>query len=188
MKAIAAAAESQNRLQTLALAGAVVFFAACTAAGAQVRIPLPFSPVPVTAQTFFVLLPGALLGSRLGALTVLAYLTEGLAGLPVFAGGMTGASRLLGPTGGYLLGFVVAAFVAGWLAEHGWDRRVGSALLMMLAANAAIYAVALPYLAVFVGSGNTLALGLYPFIAGDIVKTLAATALLPMGWELLRSR
>jgi biotin transport system substrate-specific component len=158
------------------------------ALSAHIAVPLPFSPVPITGQTLAVLMVGALLGSRHGALAVLAYLAEGMAGLPVFAGGVAGPARLLGPTGGYLLGFVVAAWVTGWLAERGWDRRVGTTLLMMVAGNAVIYAVAVPYLASLVGGGNALALGFYPFIAGDVVKTLVAAAFLPMGWKLLQTQ
>lgn len=155
------------------------------ALAAQVAIPLPFSPVPITGQTLAVLLIGALLGSRRGASCVLAYLAEGSLGLPVFAGGAAGLARLFGPTGGYLLGFVVAAYVTGLLAERGWDRRAGTALLAMLLGNGVIYAFGLPWLAVFVGMGRALPLGLYPFVAGDLVKLALAALLLPSGWRAL---
>ena len=155
------------------------------ALSAQIVIPLPFSPVPITGQTLAVLLVGALLGSRRGTLSVLAYLTEGAMGLPVFAGGGTGVVWLLGPTGGYLFGFVVAAFITGWLAERGWDRRVETTLLLMLAGNVTIYAAGLPYLASYVGFDGVLALGFYPFIGGDVAKCLLASALLPSAWRLL---
>jgi len=155
------------------------------ALSAQLAIPLPFSPVPVTGQTFAVLLLGALLGSRRGGLCLLAYLAEGAAGLPVFAGGTGGLLHLTSPTGGYLVGFVVAALVTGFLAERGWDRRFWTTIAAMLLGNIAIYAYGLPWLALFVGVGKALPLGLKPFIAGDIYKLLLAAVLLPSGWKLL---
>jgi biotin transport system substrate-specific component len=155
------------------------------ALSAQVAIHLPFSPVPVTGQTLAVILVGMLLGSRRGSLALLTYLAEGLAGLPVFAGGTAGLARLLGPTGGYLVGFIVAAYVTGLLAERGWDRRVGTTLLAMLFGNAVIYALGLPWLAAFVGVQRALPLGLYPFIPGDLLKVVLAALLLPAGWKLL---
>jgi biotin transport system substrate-specific component len=165
--------------------GGSLFIALC----ARTTIPLPFSPVPITGQTLAVLLIGALLGSRRGSLCLLAYLVEGVVGLPVFAtGGAVGLARLAGPTGGYLVGFVAAAYVTGLLAERGWDRKAGTTLLAMLLGNAVIYAFGLPWLALLVGSQNALALGLYPFIAGDLVKAALATALLPTGWKLLGTR
>ena len=155
------------------------------ALSAQLAIPLPFSPVPVTGQTLAVLLIGVLLGSRRGALCLLAYLAEGAAGLPVFAGGTGGVLHLTGPTGGYLVGFVVAALVTGFLAERGWDRRFWTTIAAMLLGNIAIYAYGLPWLAFFVGAGKALPLGLKPFIAGDIYKLLLAAVLLPSGWKVL---
>jgi len=155
------------------------------ALSAQVAIHLPFSPVPVTGQTLAVILVGMLLGSRRGSLALLTYLAEGLAGLPVFAGGTAGPARLLGPTGGYLVGFIVAAYVTGLLAERGWDRRVGTTLLAMLFGNAVLYALGLPWLAAFVGVRRALPLGLYPFIPGDLLKVVLAALLLPAGWKLL---
>jgi biotin transport system substrate-specific component len=117
----------------------------------RIAIPLPFSPVPITGQTLAVLLVGALLGSRRGASSLLLYLLQGAVGLPVFAGGMGGPAHLLAPTGGYLFGFVGAAFVAGLLAEQRWDRQVQSNALAMLLGNLVIYAFGLPWLAYFVG-------------------------------------
>ena len=155
------------------------------ALSAQIAIPLPFSPVPITGQTLAVLLSGALLGSRRGGLCLLAYLVEGIAGLPVFAGGTAGLVHLLGPTGGYLVGFVVAAYITGLLAERGWDRRTGTTFLAMLLGNAAIYAFGLPWLACFSGVGRMLPLGFYPFIPGDLLKLALATVLLPSGWRML---
>ncbi|MGD2206353.1 MAG: biotin transporter BioY [Anaerolineae bacterium] len=157
------------------------FIAAC----AQVAIPLPFSPVPVTGQTLAVLLTGALLGSRRGSLCLLAYLFEGAAGLPFFAGGNAGLVYLLGPTGGYLIGFVVAAGITGRLSEKGWDRRVGTTVAAMLFGHAAIYAFGLAWLAFFTGVPRVLPLGLYPFLVGDLVKLILAAILLPSGWRIL---
>jgi biotin transport system substrate-specific component len=152
---------------------------------AQVSIPLPFSPVPITGQTFGVLLVGAALGARRGTLGVMAYLAEGTAGLPVFAGGSAGPAVLLGPTGGYLIGFAGAAFITGRLAELGWDRRPTTTALSMLLGNAVIYAFGLPWLAVYVGLDRVLALGLLPFVPGDLLKVGLAVAVLPGTWGLL---
>jgi biotin transporter BioY len=161
--------------------GGSLFIALC--AQFTVRV----GPVPITGQTLGVLLTGMLLGSRRGSLSVLAYLAQGIAGLPVFApGGPLGLARLLGPTGGYLLGFVAAAYVTGLLAERGWDRKMPTALLAMLVGNTVIYALGLSWLALFVGIENTLPLGLYPFVIGDAIKALLAAALLPIGWKLLK--
>lgn len=156
------------------------------ALSAQFALPLPFSPVPITGQTLAVLLTGAMLGSRRGALSALAYLGEGLAGLPVFAGGAAGAAHLVGPTGGYLAGFVAAAYVTGALAERGWDRRAGTVVLAMLLGNLVLYGPGLAWLARFAGMDKALALGLYPFLVGDLLKILVAASMLPLGWKLVR--
>jgi len=166
----------------LVVAGSLI-----VALSAQVAVRLPFSPVPVTAQTLAVLLVGATLGSKRGALSLLAYLVEGLAGLPVFAAGASGPAYLLGPTGGYLAGFVAAAFVTGWLVERGWGKHVGRALLAMLAGSATIYLFGLSWLSLFAGR-QALALGLLPFLAGDVVKAIAGAALLPAGWWIVGRR
>lgn len=167
--------------------GLVLGFSLLTALSAQVSIPLPFTPVPVTGQTFAVLLTGALLGSRAGGAAMIAYLLEGVAGLPVFAGGRSGMGIIMGPTGGYLLSYPVAAFVVGYLAERGWDRRLVTAIPAMLLGNAVIYAIGLPWLSMYTPAGkSTFALGLYPFIPGDLYKLLLAAALIPSGWALLR--
>ncbi len=155
---------------------------------AQVTIPLPFTPVPITGQTFAVLLVGAWYGSQRGALTVALYLLEGVLGLPVFAGGTSGLGRLLGPTGGYLIGFVAAAWIVGRRCERGWDRRVSTAALAMLIGNGGIYLCGLPWLALFVGPERSLMAGLWPFIPGDLIKLLLAAVALPAGWQLIRLR
>lgn len=147
---------------------------------AQVVIPL--QPVPITGQTFGVLLVGALLGSKRGAITALVYLIQGVMGLPVFAGGTAGVGKLAGPTGGYLIGFVVAAFAVGWLSERGWDRRFTTTAISMLIGNAAIYALGLPWLATFVGWESVLKVGLFPFILGDLLKVILAAVALPQAW------
>jgi biotin transport system substrate-specific component len=165
----------------LVLAGSLLI-----ALSAQVALLLPFSPVPVTGQTMAVLLVGALLGRRRGSLAVLAYIAEGMAGLPVFASGAAGPARLLGPTGGYLVGFVAAAYLVGLLAERGWDRRISTTAAAMALGNLVIYAVGALWLAPFVGGiDQALALGVAPFIPGDLLKIGAAALLLPAGWKLL---
>jgi len=166
----------------LCLVGGTLFIALA----ARFAISLPFSPVPITGQTLAVLLTGVLLGSRRAGWCVLTYLVEGSAGLPVFAGGKAGIVYLLGPTGGYLLGFVPAAMLAGWLAEKGWDRRFGTAFAAMVLGNVVIYICGLPWLACFVGTERVLVVGCLPFIPGDLMKALLATMMLPIGWRLLK--
>ena len=166
----------------LMVMGASVFIALAS----RITIPIPFSPVPITSQTLAVLLTGTLLGSKRGALSVFAYLTAGASGLPVFAGGGAGIAYLLGPTGGYLVGFVIAAYVTGLLAEKGWDRRIFTTALAMAIGNVIIYLCGLCWLASFVGINRVFALGLYPFIPGDLVKLIIATILLPTAWKMIR--
>lgn len=169
-------------------AALVLLGSALIALSARVAIPLPFSPVPITGQTFAVLLVGTALGPWRGAAALLAYLAEGAAGLPVFAGIHTGPAALLGPTGGYLFGFVPAAWICGYLAERGWDRSVVGTVAAMILGNVAIFAVALPWLARFVGPGNVWALGFWPFIPGDVVKIALAAAALPLAWKWIGAR
>jgi len=152
---------------------------------AQVSLPLPYTPVPVTGQTFGVLLLGALLGSTRGTLAVLAYLTEGVAGMPVFAGAAAGPAVMLGPTGGYLLGFLFAAYVIGRLAEAGWDRRIGTTFLMMSIGTGLIYLTGLLGLSRFVPASHLVETGLLPFLPGGFMKISLATIVLPAGWKLL---
>ena len=149
------------------------------------QIEVPMWPVPVTLQTLAVLLVGGVLGSRLGALSLLAYLFEGAIGLPVFAGGGGSLAYFAGPTTGYLIGFVVAAFVVGWFCERGWDRKMGTAVIVMLLGTAIIYLFGLPWLAQFTGLDNVLQLGFFPFIPGDVLKAIIAAVALPVGWKLL---
>jgi biotin transport system substrate-specific component len=164
----------------LVLAGSALI-----ALAAQVRIPLPFSPVPVTGQTFAVLLVAAALG-RLGLASVVAYLVEGAIGLPVFAGGLSGVAYMTGPTGGYLIGFALAAAIVGSAAERGWDRHLATALAAMLVGEVAIYVCGLAWLARFVPADRLLTAGLVPFIPGDLFKMLLAALALPSAWRLVR--
>ncbi len=156
------------------------------ACSAQLIIPLPFTPVPLTGQTFGVLIIAALLGSRRGVLAVITYLLEGFAGLPFFAGGVGGAAILFGPNGGYLIGFIFSALVVGLLAERGWDRRFRSAFFMMCLGVLPVYGFGALWLARFTGAGHVFYLGILPFLPGGLIKISAATLLLPSGWKLLR--
>lgn len=166
-------------------AALVVLFSAFVALTAQVEIPL--WPVPLTLQTLGALFTGAVLGSRRGALALLLYLAEGAVGLPVFAGGASGVGHMLGPTGGYLVGFVVAAGVVGWLAERGWDRRLVWTAVAMVLGNVVIYVFGVAWLAVFLGDlGGALVQGVLLFVVGDLIKIAVATLTLPGGWKLAR--
>jgi len=170
-------------------AALVVAFSLLIALSAQVAVPLPWTPVPVTLQTFAVLLVGALLGSRLGALAVFAYLLEGAAGLPFFSAGRGGAAHLLfGPTAGYLLAYPVAAFVTGRLAERGWDRRYLSAAAAMAIGSAVVLAGGWLGMLRFFAPAEAFARGVAPFMAGDVVKIALAAAVLPSGWALVRRK
>lgn len=166
--------------------GLVALGSLVVALSAQAELRLPFTPVPVTLQPFAVLLVGAALGARRGMLALLAYLGEGALGLPVFAGGAAGVAKILGPSGGYLVGFVPAAFVTGFLAERGWDRRFLTTWAAMALGSATLFACGLPWLAQFVGWENVLAAGLWPFVPGDIAKQLAAAVALPGVWRVVR--
>ena len=163
----------------------VLLFSGLIAACAQVSIPLPFTPVPITGQTFAVLFTGAVLGSRRGTLAVLLYLAEGALGLPVFSAGTAGAARFLGPTGGYLVAYPLAAGLVGWLAERGWDRRPRRAALAMLLGSLVILGLGVLWLAPFVGGlGPAFVQGVLPFVPGDVFKAVLAALLLPGGWRL----
>lgn len=166
----------------------VLAMSAVIALGAQIQVPLPFTPVPMTGQTFGVLMAGILLGARGGALAVAAYLAEGLLGMPFFAGGAAGPLVLAGPSGGYLIGFLPAAWLAGMLAERGWDRTPLRAAAAMLIGSFAIFAFGLVGLARFVPASGLLQAGLLPFLPGDLLKAGLAAAALPGAWRLLGRR
>lgn len=176
--------------RTLATDVALIAAGAALTAGAA-QIVIPMWPVPITGQTFAVLFVGATLGSLRGALSMLLYVGLGVAGFPVFAEGGAGLAKLAGPTGGYMIGFVLAAALVGWLAQKQWDRKVLGTIGAFLAGTAVIYAVGLPWLSVALGQLGypndltaTLQAGLYPFIPGDLIKALAAGGLLPLVWKL----
>jgi len=167
----------------------MVGFALLTAFAAQIVIPVPGTPVPITGQTLAVLLAGAALGARAGAGSQLIYWMMGAAGLPFYAEASGGWSVATGATGGYLLGFVVAAAAVGYLAERGQDRKVSTAVPAFLAGNAIIYLFGVPWLIVAVPAIDSLTgamiAGFVPFVVGDLVKILAAGLLLPAAWKLV---
>ncbi|HEX5542957.1 MAG TPA: biotin transporter BioY [Micromonospora sp.] len=176
---------AHSRVRNIAL---VVGAAALTAAAAQVVIPVPGSPVPVTLQTFAVLVTAAGLGATRGALGQLLYLAVGALGVPVFHGATGGAQALFGSTGGYLLGFVVAAYVVGVLSERGADRKVASTAVAYVAGSAIIYGLGVTVLALSAGQslGWGIQHGLVPFLVGDALKALAAAGALPLAWRAIR--
>ncbi len=168
----------------------VIGFALLTAAAAQLRIVVPFTPVPITGQTFAVLLSGAVLGSRQGAASQLLYFGLGLIGLPFYAGGGSGWEVVSGASGGYLVGFVAAAWVVGKLAEQQQDRRVSTSIGAFLTANLVIYGFGIIGLMAATGFGlsEAIAKGMAPFIIGDTIKVVLAAGLLPAAWKLSEAR
>jgi biotin transport system substrate-specific component len=168
----------------LLVIGFSIFLALCS----QIEFPLPFTPVPITLQTLAVLLTGAALGSRRGAASMLLYIAEGAVGLPVFAGGVGGVIHLIGPTGGYIWAFSIAAFVVGLLCERHLERRFLTSALAMLPGTLIIYAIGISWLAIFlhVSIAQAFVLGMLPFIPGDILKIVIAALLLPGAWTIAR--
>lgn len=166
----------------LALAGTVLLTLSA-------KIQVPFWPVPMTMQTYVVLCLAAAFGWRLGAATMLLYLAEGAMGLPVFAGTPEkgiGLPYMLGPTGGYLIGFVAAAALIGWVAERGWDRSIGRMAVAMAAGHIVILALGWAWLSGLIGAEKAWTVGVAPFFAATIVKTALAAVTLPALWSLLR--
>ena len=174
---------------------AVLLVTALTALAAQISVPLPFTPVPFTLQPMVVLLGGAALGPRLGMASQVLYLALGIAGFPVFAASAVlpqGPLRLLGPTGGYLMSYPFAAFVAGALAERGFDRRYITSVIAMAAGLAVVFTFGVLWLAWFAqpvqaGLASALRTGLYPFLPADIIKICIAAAIMPGIWRLMGS-
>jgi biotin transport system substrate-specific component len=189
--------EDSRALRAFQTAAAVLFVTVATAIAAQISIPLPFTPVPFTFQPMVVLLGAAALGSRLGCASQVLYLTLGILGVPVFASSAVlpqGLMRLLGPTGGYLMAYPLAAFVAGRLAERGFDRRYLTAVVAMACGLAVIFAGGVSWLALYAqpagGFRRALDAGFYPFVGVDLAKLFIAAAVMPAVWTLtgLRSR
>lgn len=181
----AASANAWTGVQLLS----VLFVTVLTAMGAQLSFPLPFTPVPFTIQPMIVLVGAAALGARLGALSQILYLTLGIAGLPVFAYAPElpqGFARLLGPSGGYLMAYPLAAFATGWLAERGFDRRYLTSILAMAIGLSVIFAGGVAWITRLAGVDVALATGLYPFLVVDVIKIVAAGLVLPTAWKFLR--
>jgi biotin transport system substrate-specific component len=183
------------RLRIAERVGAVAFVTVLTAIAAQVSLPLPLTPVPFTFQPMIVLLGGAALGARLGMASQVLYLALGIAGFPVFAASATlspGAARLVGPTGGYLMSYPFAAFVAGYCAERGLDRRYVTAVLAMAAGLAVVFACGVFWLAFVVqpsrGLAGALAAGFFPFVLPDLLKLVIAAGVMPGLWWLTGHR
>ena len=166
-------------------AALVVFGSVLLAVSAQFKIPL--YPVPVTGQTLVVLLIGMTFGARLGGITIAAYLFEGALGLPVFAGGTAGAMVLIGPTGGYLFGFLLAGVATGCLAERGMGRTAVSTVAAMIVGNCVIYLCGALWLSNFVGFGQAIAAGVLPFLYGDVLKLIVAAGVVPLAWRAVKS-
>jgi biotin transport system substrate-specific component len=165
-----------------------VVFSLLTALAAQIVIPV--GPVPITGQTFAVLLTGALLGSRLGAMAMIVYLSEGAIGLPFFYGGHGGLAHLFGPTGGYLVAFPAAAFITGAFAENGWDKRFLSAVAAMAVGSILILAAGWAWFSVLTHTESITAfkVSVAPHLVGDVIKIVLAAAVLPTGWALLKRK
>jgi biotin transport system substrate-specific component len=163
-------------------AALVVAGVALTAGLAQVSIPL--WPVPITGQTLAVLLVGGTLGAVRGTLAMVLYAAVGVLGLPVFSEGASGVATVTGPTGGYIVGFALAAALTGWLAERRWDRRFLGGMVSYVAGSAIVFAVGLPWLAasLHLDLQQTLEAGLYPFILGGAIKAAIAAGVIRLGW------
>lgn len=171
-----------TRLKVIALLALANMLLVATA---FTRIDLPISPVPITGQTFGVLLIAMALGRLRATGVVAAYLLEGALGLPVFAGGAAGFQVFVGPTGGYLLAFLPCAWVVGYLADCGWDRRYSLSLAAMALGTVVIFAGGLSWLATYLPSESLLAAGFLPFLPGAVVKMGVASLVLPSVWRLL---
>ena len=182
---IAAALSPMDLTRTVSL---VIAFSLFNALAAQFAIYI--GPIPITGQTFAVTLTGALLGSRLGAAALIAYLIEGALGLPFFAGSRGGIGVMLGPSAGYLVSFPAAAYITGAFAEHGWDRRFLTAAAAMAIGSVVILLGGWAWLMVYLRATPLVAfkMGVAPFLIGDVIKIVLAAAVLPTGWAFLKRR
>ena len=174
-------------LNTLAPGNSLIRTAGFAIAGSlllalSAKAQVPFWPVPMTMQSLVIMMLGMAYGSRLAVATVLLYLAEGLAGLPVFAGTGAGFAYMTGPTAGYLVGFVAAAGLIGWLAERGWDRSPVKALIAMSVGHVLLFVPGVAWLAVLFGTEKAIAVGLTPFIAASLLKTALGAALMHASW------
>jgi len=173
---------------------AVVGFAFLTAGAAQISFSLGFTPVPLTGQTFAVLLAGGTLGSQRGAASQLLYVAMGAIGLPFYADGQGGWDIATGSTAGYLVGFIIAAYFVGWLAERGQDRQLATSITAFVGGSVVIYTLGATWLAydlnipltAEIGEPSAIAYGVAPFVVGDILKATLAGALLPAAWRLTK--
>lgn len=172
---------SSLRSATLIIGGSLLL-------AVSAKVQVPFWPVPMTMQSLAVMLIGIAYGSRLGGATVLAYLAEGLVGLPVFAGASAGPAYFVGPTGGYLVGFVLAAVCIGWLAERGWDRTLLRAIAAMAFGHILLFVPGVAWLAVLFGWSKAIAFGVTPFVAATIVKTALGAAIIAAFWSFVGRR
>jgi biotin transport system substrate-specific component len=162
---------------------AALAFSGALALTLSAKAQVPFYPVPMTLQTLVLLVLAASFGARLAAATVALYLVEGLVGLPVFAGAAASPLYMAGPTGGFLVGFLVAAALIGWLAERGWDRSWPRLLAAMALGHAIVFALGFAWLAVLIGPGKAFAAGVAPFALATLLKTLLACTLVRAGWS-----
>jgi len=171
-----------NKIETLTKRQSVAITISAAFAGsliiallARLSIPVPFSPVPITGQVFGILFLGAVLGSRIGTLSVIMYISEGLIGLPVFAGGSLGFLYLLGPTGGYLIGFIPAVYLVGYLSEIGFTNKIYTTLIIMIFGTLVIFIFGISWLAISAGFETALSIGLYPYLSWAAIKIILAT-------------
>ena len=178
---------TQSRVRNAILVMGLTGF---TALAAQVAIPLPFTPVPLTLQTFAVLAGAAALGAERAVMAQVLYIALAVAGVPVLASGASGHEVVVGATGGYLIGFVLASYVVGRISSNGASTKSGKTALAFLAGSVLIYALGAPWLAFTTGNTITWAIvnGVVPFLVGDLIKAVAAGAVLPLAWKITKSK
>ncbi len=174
--------EKRHLVSTFAVIGGSIFIGLMS----QLAVVLPFSPVPVTGQTFAILLLAITMGFRKSTLAVLTFLAQGLCGLPVFANGASGPLYFAGPTGGYLIGFLLASAVVGFMADKNYSKTYLGAFLSMIAGSLIIYLCGFSWLSVFLGAEKAFTAGILPFIAGDLIKIMLISISLPLSWKLYK--